>query len=174
MTELAPSPASVDEIVEVTRPSRRRVLLTGGVVAAAAAVTAACGSSSGASAGSAAATTNPADASSPAGGSTAAASSPAAAGVMVATSAVPVGGGTILADQKIVVTQPTAGTYKAFTAVCTHQGCTVASVANGTITCPCHGSTFSAADGSVQGGPAPAPLASIPVTVTGTTIAVQA
>jgi len=171
MTELAPSPASVDEIVEVTRPSRRRVLLTGGVVAAAAAVTAACGSSSGASAGSAAATTNPA---SPAGGSTAAASSPAAAGVTVATSAVPVGGGTILADQKIVVTQPTAGTYKAFTAVCTHQGCTVASVANGTITCPCHGSTFSAADGSVQAGPAPSPLASIPVTVSGTTITVQA
>ena len=171
MTELAPSPASVDEIVEVTRPSRRRVLLTGGVVAAAAAVTAACGSSSGASAGSAAATTNPA---SPAGGSTAAASSPAAAGVTVATSAVPVGGGTILADQKIVVTQPTAGTYKAFTAVCTHQGCTVASVANGTITCPCHGSTFSAADGTVQAGPAPSPLASIPVTVSGTTITVQA
>ena len=171
MTELAPSPASVDEIVEVTRPSRRRVLLTGGVVAAAAAVTAACGSSSGASAGSAAATTNPA---SPAAGSTAAESSPAAAGVTVATSAVPVGGGTILADQKIVVTQPTAGTYKAFTAVCTHQGCTVASVANGTITCPCHGSTFSAADGSVQAGPAPAPLASIPVTVSGTTITVQA
>jgi len=174
MTELAPTPASVDEIVEATRPSRRRVLVTGGVVAAAAAVTAACGSSSGGSAGSAAATTNPADASSPAGGSTAAASSPAAAGVTVATSAVPVGGGTILADQKIVVTQPTAGTYKAFTAVCTHQGCTVASVANGTITCPCHGSTFSAADGSVQAGPAPSPLASIPVTVSGTTITVQA
>ncbi|HEY5135850.1 MAG TPA: Rieske (2Fe-2S) protein [Candidatus Nanopelagicales bacterium] len=173
MTELAASPASVDEIVEATRPSRRRVLVTGGVVAAAAAVTAACGSSSGGSAGSAAATSNPAGASSPAGGSTAAASSPAA-GVTVATSAVPVGGGTILADQKIVVTQPTAGSYKAFTAVCTHQGCTVASVANGTITCPCHGSTFSAADGSVQAGPAPAPLASIPVTVSGTTITVQA
>jgi Rieske Fe-S protein len=173
MTELAPSPASVDEIVEATRPSRRRVLVTGGVVAAAAAVTAACGSSSGGSAGSAAATSDPAGASSPAGGSTAAASSPAA-GVTVATSAVPVGGGTILADQKIVVTQPTAGSYKAFTAVCTHQGCTVASVANGTITCPCHGSTFSAADGSVQAGPAPAPLASIPVTVSGTTITVQA
>jgi Rieske Fe-S protein len=72
------------------------------------------------------------------------------------------------------VTQPSAGTFKAFNAVCTHQGCTVASVANGTITCPCHNSQFSAADGSVQSGPAPSPLASIAVTVTGTQITVQA
>lgn len=141
---------------ETSGPSRRQILLTGGIVAAAAAVTAACGSSSSSSS------------------ATPAASSPAAgSGIAVATSDVPVGGGTILADQKVVVTQPVAGTYKAFTAVCTHQGCTVASVADGTISCPCHGSTFSAADGSVKGGPAPSPLASIPVTVSGTTISVQ-
>ena len=73
-------------------------------------------------------------------------------------------------DAKVVVTQPTAGVFKAFTAVCTHQGCIVASVANGTINCPCHGSMYSVADGSVKGGPAPAPLAAVPVTVAGDTI----
>jgi len=160
-----------DDRSDAATPTRRRVLVTGGVVAAAAAVTAACGSSSGGAAGSTSAPAASAGSSSAA--TPPAASSPAAGGITVQTSAVPVGGGTVLADQKVVVTQPTAGVYKAFTAVCTHQGCMVASVANGSISCPCHGSTFSAADGSVQGGPAPAPLASIPVTVTGTTIAVQ-
>jgi len=164
MFELADQASTAPVTGDVEPPSRRQVLVTGGVLAAAAAVTAACGSStSGPASSLAAGTPGPPDASSPATG-----------GVTVATSAVPVGGGTILADRKIVVTQPQAGTYKAFTAVCTHQGCTVASVANGIITCPCHGSQFSAADGSVQGGPAPAPLASIPVTVSGTTISVQA
>lgn len=152
-----------------TGPSRRRLLVTGGVVAAAAAVTAACGSSTG-SAASAPAGSAPAG-SAPAGSSPAAASSPA--GVTVKTSDVPVGGGTILPDQKIVVTQPTAGSFKAFTAVCTHQGCTVAAVSGGSIVCPCHGSQFSITDGSVQGGPAPAPLAAIPLTVSGSTITVQ-
>lgn len=88
-------------------------------------------------------------------------------GALVATAAVPVGAGVILEDRKIVVTQPTEGTFKAFTAVCTHQGCTVGSVKNGTITCPCHGSAFSAADGSVQNGPATRPLKEIPVAVEG-------
>ena len=83
------------------------------------------------------------------------------------------GGGTILADQKVVVTQPTAGQFKAFTAICTHMGCTVASVANGTINCPCHGSQYSIKDGSVVGGPAPAPLAPIPFTISGKDIKLQ-
>jgi Rieske Fe-S protein len=86
---------------------------------------------------------------------------------------VPVGGGTVLAAQKVVVTQPEAGTFKAFSAVCTHQGCLVASVASGTITCPCHGSTFSAADGSVTGGPATSALAPASVTVSGSTLTVS-
>jgi Rieske Fe-S protein len=58
----------------------------------------------------------------------------------------------------------------AFTAVCTHQGCLVASIADGMIVCPCHGSKFSIADGSVTGGPAPAPLAPQSITVSGDTI----
>lgn len=84
---------------------------------------------------------------------------------LAATSSVPVGGGTILAAQKIVLTQPTAGTYKAFTAVCTHMGCIVGTVQNGLIVCPCHGSEYHIADGSVANGPAPAPLAAVPITV---------
>lgn len=74
------------------------------------------------------------------------------------TSDIPEGGGKVFEKQKIVVTQPTAGEFKAFTAVCTHQGCTVASVSNQTINCPCHGSKFSIADGSVANGPASDPL----------------
>jgi Rieske Fe-S protein len=74
------------------------------------------------------------------------------------TSDIPEGGGKIFESQKIVVTQPTAGEFKAFSAVCTHQGCTVGSVSNKTINCPCHGSKFSIADGSVTDGPADAPL----------------
>jgi Rieske Fe-S protein len=80
---------------------------------------------------------------------------------------VPVGGGTVLAAAKIVLTQPTAGTVKAFSAVCTHAGCTVADVSGGTINCPCHGSKFAVADGSVVGGPAPKPLPPVAVHVEG-------
>ncbi|WP_194921285.1 Rieske (2Fe-2S) protein [Catenulispora rubra] len=89
----------------------------------------------------------------------------AAAAPLAATSAVPVGGGTILADRQIVLAQPVAGTFKAFTAVCTHQGCTVSSVDKGLIICPCHGSRFHLADGSVDTGPASRPLAEIGIKV---------
>ncbi|MEV4172187.1 MULTISPECIES: Rieske (2Fe-2S) protein [unclassified Nonomuraea] len=74
------------------------------------------------------------------------------------TSDIPEGGGKVFKNQKIVVTQPTAGEFKAFTAVCTHAGCTVATVSNQTINCPCHGSKFNIADGSVADGPASDPL----------------
>jgi Rieske Fe-S protein len=87
--------------------------------------------------------------------------------VLGKTSQVPVGGGTVFAAQKVVVTQPRQGTFQAFTAVCTHKGCTVGTVGGGTINCPCHGSKFSAADGSVVHGPATAPLAKINVSTTG-------
>lgn len=86
------------------------------------------------------------------------------------TSDVPVGGGTILTDKKIVITQPQSGTFHAFTAVCTHQGCTVSSVSGGTINCPCHGSKFNITNGSVVNGPAASPLAPVSIKVQGTSI----
>jgi nitrite reductase/ring-hydroxylating ferredoxin subunit len=95
----------------------------------------------------------------------------AAAGTVLATLAdIPVGGGTILADKGIVVTQPTPGEVKAFSAICTHAGCTVSSVAGGTINCECHQSKFRVADGSVADGPAPRPLEPAKVTVDGDAI----
>ncbi|MDI6908230.1 Rieske (2Fe-2S) protein [Nocardioides sp.] len=78
---------------------------------------------------------------------------------------VPVGGGRIYADQKVVVTQPSAGEFRGFSSICTHQGCPVTSVRAGTINCTCHGSRFSIEDGSVSNGPATKPLPSVPVTV---------
>ena len=97
-------------------------------------------------------------------------SSPAAGASLATTSEVPVGSALIVTDQKVVLTQPTAGTIKAYSAICTHQSCVVAKVDGATIICPCHGSTYSAADGSVLAGPAPAPLNPVNVTVTGDTI----
>ncbi|MFJ6796368.1 Rieske (2Fe-2S) protein [Streptomyces sp. NPDC091268] len=73
--------------------------------------------------------------------------------------AVPVGGGVVLTEQKLVITQPTAGSFRCFTAVCPHQGCLVTKVEGGTIDCPCHGSKFNVADGGVARGPATTPLA---------------
>jgi Rieske Fe-S protein len=93
-----------------------------------------------------------------------------AAASLAKTSDIPVGGGKIFADRKIVITQPTAGTFHCFTAVCTHAGCIVGEVAGGTINCPCHGSRFKTTDGTVTEGPAKKPLKSIAITVTGDAI----
>ncbi|MER5865371.1 Rieske (2Fe-2S) protein [Kitasatospora sp. NPDC002040] len=71
---------------------------------------------------------------------------------------VPVGGGKVYRDAKIVITQPTAGEYKAFSAKCTHAGCIVDVVKDAQIQCPCHASHFGIADGAVSAGPAPSPL----------------
>jgi Rieske Fe-S protein len=85
--------------------------------------------------------------------------------VLGAATAVPVGGGKVFTAEKIVVTQPSAGHYKGFSAVCTHMHCIVDRVANGTIDCPCHGSRYSITDGSVVAGPAPSPLPAQQITV---------
>jgi Rieske Fe-S protein len=83
------------------------------------------------------------------------------------TSDIKVGGGEVFTDQEVVVTQPKAGEFKCFTAVCTHQGCIVSDVSDGTINCACHGSQYSIEDGSVVTGPATFPLAAEPITVSG-------
>ncbi|MBV9023067.1 MAG: Rieske (2Fe-2S) protein [Streptomycetaceae bacterium] len=83
------------------------------------------------------------------------------------TSEVPVGGAKIFREVQIIVTQPKAGTFKAFTAICTHAGCTVGGVANGAIFCPCHGSLYNVETGAVLGGPAPSALPSIGLDVQG-------
>jgi Rieske Fe-S protein len=93
----------------------------------------------------------------PTGGSTGDAganSDSAGSGALAKTSDIPVEGGVILAAQSVVVTQPKDGVFKCFTSICTHQGCPVTAVENGTINCNCHGSKFSIEDGSVKNGPA--------------------
>ncbi|MEO3975449.1 Rieske (2Fe-2S) protein [Streptomyces sp. CAU 1734] len=91
----------------------------------------------------------------------------AAGGGLARTADIPVGGGKIFADEKVVVTQPVPGDFRAFSAVCTHQHCLVTTVADGTVDCPCHGSEFRIADGSVVRGPAVRPLPPERITVSG-------
>lgn len=67
---------------------------------------------------------------------------------------IPVGGGKILENASFVRPQPTAGEFKAFTKMCTHQGCPVSAIEGAEIVCHCHGARFSIADGSVLNGPA--------------------
>ena len=99
-------------------------------------------------------------------GLTPAASAVEAPTVLAPAASIPVGGGTVFAQQRIVVTQPHAGTFAAFSAICTHEGCLVSQVNNSTIDCPCHGSRYSITDGSVVRGPAVHPLHSRTVHVT--------
>ena len=151
--------------------TRRRALTGATVVGIGVPLLAACGGDS--DGGTA---TDPAPTSAPATtapSSSAPASSGAAADALTSTADVPEGGGTIFADEKVVVTQPTAGEFKCFTAICTHQGCVVSGVSDGTINCACHGSSFSIEDGSVQGGPASSALDEVPISVDGDSISLS-
>jgi Rieske Fe-S protein len=145
-------------------PSRRAVLRGAGLAAVTVGAAAACGSggSDDPSAASSATTSTSAGASS-------SSSAGAAGGAELASVAdVPVGGGMVVAAQKVVLTQPTAGDIKAFSTRCTHQGCAVSSVKDGFIVCPCHNSRFAIADGApTPDSPAKQPLASADVTVSG-------
>ncbi|MEO7746313.1 MAG: Rieske (2Fe-2S) protein [Actinomycetota bacterium] len=133
-------------------PTRRSVLRAAGTAGAAALTVAACGSGDGSAA------------------VAAAPSTPVAAGgtLLAKVADVPVGGGVVLIDLKLVVTQPTAGEFKAFSSICPHQGCPVSAVKDGYIDCTCHGSRFAVATGApTPDSPAKSPLAPQPVTVEG-------
>ncbi len=152
------------------RPARRAVLRTAGMLGAGgvgAAALAACGGS-----------TTPTTSGGGSGGGGAAAapsssSSSSAGGTPFKAADVPVGGGVVNADAKVVVTQPTAGAYKAFSAVCTHQGCIVSKVADGTIHCPCHGSQFDISTGApTSASPAKKALPAKTATLNGDTVTV--
>jgi Rieske Fe-S protein len=151
------------------RSSSRRAVLASACAACTAAL-AGCaryGTSSGLAGAPAPAATTPSTP--PAGGAASSAGATTAA-ALASTADIPVGGGKVLTAQKIVITQPQAGSFHAFTAICTHQGCIVNSVSGGTIDCPCHGSKYSAVNGSVVNGPATLPLAAVSIKVQGTSI----
>jgi Rieske Fe-S protein len=153
--------------------TRRGMLAGVGLVGLAGAITAcgASGSSSSAATGTSSTPGGAATATVPSASSSASASGGGrASGALSSTSAIPVGGGKIFPTQLVVVTQPKAGEFKAFTAVCTHMGCTVNQISDGKIECPCHGSEYSIDSGDVLRGPAPKPLAAKSIKVTGDSI----
>jgi Rieske Fe-S protein len=157
-----------------TRATRRGVLAGVGLVGLAGAVSA-CGSggSSSSSAGTNAAPPPDSGVASPAPSSAsrgAASTGGAQGSALATTSEIPVGSGKIFTTEKVVVTQPNSGDFKAFSAVCTHMGCIVSTISDGTIDCPCHGSKYSISTGAVLGGPAPSPLPAQSINVSGSNI----
>jgi Rieske Fe-S protein len=172
-------PADVAEDSRVSRRNMiRNVAIAGGVVAAGVGL-AACGSNStgsgttsGTGSSTGATTDTSAAPTTSAGAATTGGAAPAGT-ALGSTSSIPVGGGAIFADQKVVVTQPVAGTFKGFGTTCTHLGCQVNKVADGLIQCPCHGSRYSVTDGTVKGGPAPRPLSPAKITVSGTQVILE-
>lgn len=138
-------------------PSRRTVLTSVGLAGVGATALAACGAAEDAATDAA---------------SDAASSATDAVKDAISKATIPVGGGKIFADQKVVVTQPTSGDFKAFSAVCTHQNCVVSGVADGTINCACHGSQYDIATGAVKQGPATKPLPEKTISVSGDGITV--
>ncbi|HEX2176715.1 MAG TPA: Rieske (2Fe-2S) protein [Nocardioidaceae bacterium] len=142
------------------RTMLRGVAVTGALGASASLLSACGGDSGGEETGSASASDS---------GSGSGSGSQAASKELASTSEVPVGGGMVFKEQKVVVTQPTKGDFQAFSATCTHQGCTVGDVTGGTINCPCHGSKFNL-DGTVANGPAAKPLPKENIRVQGNNI----
>ena len=78
-----------------------------------------------------------------------------------------------MSDADFVVTQPAAGEYKAFSKICTHQGCPVEQITDSEIICPCHQSHFSITDGAPVSGPAQEPLPAATVTVSGDNLVIS-
>ncbi|MDL5200252.1 Rieske 2Fe-2S domain-containing protein [Streptomyces sp. ALI-76-A] len=138
----------------VPAPSRRAVVAGLGAAGLAVALTA-CGSDDDASGSSA----------DPGAGQSAGAGT-----ALAKTSDIPEGGGKVFSDEKVVVSQPTAGDYKAFSTICTHRDCPMTDLKEDVLSCSCHGSQFSITDGSVKKGPATEPLAAKQISVAGESI----
>jgi len=133
--------------------SRRKVLVAGAGTALGVTALAACGGGSGSS------STSSAGSSGGSGGG---------GQVLAKVADVPVGGAVSATDangKPVIVSQPSAGDVVAFSAICTHMGCTVAPQGD-QLVCPCHGSTYDLATGDNTGGPAPSPLPKVSVKVT--------
>ncbi|MFI5978336.1 Rieske (2Fe-2S) protein [Streptomyces sp. NPDC051452] len=150
----------------MTQPATRRTVLATGAAALATGCVG-CGADKDKTSQPAAPASATSESASPAADTSAAASG---GKELAETSDIPEGGGKVFKDRKIVVTQPKKGEFKAFSAICTHQGCTVNRVTDGTIDCPCHGSKFHIADGSVADGPATRPLPKKSIKVEGNSI----
>lgn len=141
-------------------PDRRQVLQRAGLVTAGVAVAgvlAACSRGGGPAADAAPS----ASASTGSGPSTGGGS-----GALAQVSDVPEGGALAVKDAdgtQVLLTQASAGTIVALSAICTHQGCTV-TVDGGQLVCPCHGSVFDLSGANVS-GPAPRPLSEVDVHV---------
>jgi len=81
--------------------------------------------------------------------------------------AVPVGGARLYREQRLVVSCPAKGEYKAFSAQCTHAGCVLDKVEGTEGNCSCHGSRFDVTTGRAIHGPATVPLPEVPITAQG-------
>lgn len=132
----------------------RRSVLGGAAAVGGAALLAACGSDD---------STDAADSDATDDADSGAGEGDASGEALVSVEEVPVGGGVIISDQQVVVTQPTEGEFNAFSSTCTHQGCQVSRVEE-TIGCACHGSEFSVETGEVERGPATQPLPAVEIT----------
>lgn len=78
---------------------------------------------------------------------------------------IPVGGAKLYREQRLMVSCPAKGEYKAFSAQCTHAGCVLDKIEDGHGNCPCHGSRFNVMTGKPVQGPATVPLPAVPVKV---------
>lgn len=139
-----------ESVQPTSGPSRRTVVAAVGAAGLATALTA-CGSDDKAS------------------GSSSEQGAPAGS-ALAKTSDIPEGGGKVFSDEKVVVSQPKAGEFKAFSTICTHRDCPMIDLKGDVLSCACHGSQFSVTDGSVKKGPATEPLAAQQIKVSGDSI----
>ncbi|MET9833664.1 Rieske (2Fe-2S) protein [Streptomyces sp. NPDC006385] len=156
-----------ESVQPVSGPNRRTVVAAVGAAGLAVALTA-CGSDDDAS-GSSTEQGAGGGASTEAGGSSPEAGAGGGA-ALAKTADIPEGGGKVFSDEKVVVSQPAAGDFKAFSTICTHRNCPMTDLKEDTLSCACHGSQFSVLDGSVKKGPATEPLAAKQISVSGDSI----